>query len=137
MSTPDLLRKLIAACVDDARTLLHESKFVDASRAEILTRLAKEREGFVTELERLGVPGQRHDGSWSELLREAGRTTEVAAAGRNSGDAVATCRHSRTRTESHYDEAVEAVCPDEVRCVIEAQRRRLHDEAEELDRLQF
>src|SRR5579859_6187239 len=106
--------------------------------AERLTRLAGEREQFVAELERLGErPQRRPNGSWAELLREAGRNVWVAAVGRNDGDAIATCRHSRARTEARYDDAMQRPWPDEIRRVLDAQRGRLHAEADELNRLQF
>jgi hypothetical protein len=137
MNTTDILRRLISACVDDECTLRHEFKFVDGACAEALSRLAHEREQFVEDLERLGGSQQAHDGSWSELAREAARNMMVAAAGRNKGDAVATCRHSRARTEAIYDEALQATWPTDTRRLIEAQRERLQAEALELNRLQF
>lgn len=137
MTTSDGLRRLIRACVDDGRTLRHESKFVDQVRAEVLMRLAGERGQFVTELERLAECEQPHDGSWGELSREARRNVWVAAAGRNSGDAITSCRHSRARTEAVYDDLLQASWPAEIQRVLAAQRRRLHDEADELIQLQF
>jgi hypothetical protein len=137
MTTSDVLRKLIRGCVDDERTLRHESRFVGVEQAEALARLAHEREQFVTDLERLANREQPHDGSWSELSREAERDVWVAAAGRHSGDAITSCRDSRARTEALYDEALEASWPDEIQGVLSAQRRRLHDEADELIKLQF
>jgi hypothetical protein len=117
------------ACVDDGRTLRHESKLVDPVRAEALTRLAGEREQFVTDLERFAKCERSRQGSW--------RNVWVAAAGRNSSDAITSCRHSRARTEAVYDEALQASWPDEIQRVLAAQRRRLHDEAQELVQLQF
>jgi hypothetical protein len=137
MTTTDVLRKLIRACVDDGRTLRHESKFVDPGRVEALTRLARERDQFVADLERLAKREQPHDGSWSELSREAERDVWAAAAGRNNGDAITSCRHSRARTEALYDEALQASWPDEIQRVLAAQRRCLHEEADELNKLQF
>jgi len=137
MKTSNPLQKLIRACVDDERTLRHESRFVDAKRAEALTRLASEREQFVAELERLGGGVATHDGSWTELSREAGRDVWVAAAGRNVSDAITSCRHSRARTEALYEEALQAPWPAETMRVLEAQRRRLHDESDELNQLEF
>ncbi len=133
------LRTLIRACADDERTLEHERKFVDAGRAASLTRFAHERQRFISDLEKLAAPGRdhRHSGSWAELLREAGRNVWVTAAGRNNGDAITVCRHSRARTEMHYDEALQRPWPDELRRVIEAQRHRLHDETDELNQLLF
>lgn len=88
MKSSDVLLKLICACVDDERTLKHELKFVDAGRAGTLEGLARERQSFVANLEPLVGPGKfQWDGSWAELLREAGRNAEVAAAGRNSPEA--------------------------------------------------
>jgi hypothetical protein len=110
---------------------------VDGARAEALARLVSEREEFVMDLERLAKREQPHDGSFSELSREAERHVWVAAAGRNIGDAIASCRHSRARTEALYDQALEASWPDEIQRVLAAQRRRLHEEADELNRLQF
>ena len=124
MTTSDVLRKLIRSCVDDGRTLRHESKFVDGPRAEALTRLAREREQFVADLERLAQREQPHDGSWSELSREAEREVWVAAAGRNNGDAITSCRHSRAGTEALYDEALLGSWPDETQQVLAAHRRR-------------
>jgi hypothetical protein len=137
MTTSDFLPMLIRACVDDGRTLRHEAKFVDIARAEALTRLALEREQFAGDLERLAGRAQLHDGSWTELSREAGRDVWVAAAGRNIGDAITSCRHSRARTEALYDKALQATWPDEIKRVLAAQRHRLRDEADELVKLQF
>jgi hypothetical protein len=137
MSTSSALRKLIRACVDDERTLRHESKLVDAVRGAALTRLAQEREHFVTALELLGKCERPHDGSWRELSREVERNLWVAAADLNKGDAIASCRHSRARTEALYDDALRASWPDEIQRVLAAQRNRLHDEADVLNELQF
>jgi hypothetical protein len=137
MKTSDVLRNLVRACVDDECTLRHEFKLVDGKCAEALARLAHEREHFVEELERLGGSQQAHDGSWTELSREMGRSLWVTAVGPNNGDAITTCRHSRARTEAVYDEALRTPWPEDTRRVIEAQRRLLHEEELELDRLQF
>ena len=137
MTTSDVLRKLIRACVDDERTLRHESRVADGPRAQALERLALERGQFVTDLERLANREQPHDGSWSELAREVKRDVWVAAAGRNAGDAITSCRHSRARTEAVYDQALQVPLPEEIRRVLAEQRRRLDDEADELIHLQF
>ena len=137
MKTSNVLRKLIRACVDDECTLRHESTLVDAGRSEALTRLARERGQFVADLERLAECELPHDGSWSELSREAKRNVWVAAAGRNSGDAIRSCRQSRARTEARYDEALRSPWPGETQRMITEQRRRLHGEADELVKLQF
>jgi hypothetical protein len=137
MKTTDLLRQLIRACVDDERTLRHESTFVDAPRAGTLTRLAHERGQFVSDLEKLGQHEEPHDGSWTELTREAGRDLRVVMGGRNTTDAITACRHSRARTEAVYDEALKAPWPDEIVRVLTAQRIRLREETGELDELQF
>jgi hypothetical protein len=137
MTTSDVLRKLIRGCVDDGRTLRHESKFVDPRHVKALTRLASEREQFATDLERVAKREQPRDGSWDELAREAERDIWLAAAGANRGDAIASCRRSRARTEALYDEALQGSWPDEIQRVLAAQRRRLHEEADELNQLQF
>jgi hypothetical protein len=136
MKTSHVIHKLIRACVDDERTLRNESRFVDPTRAATLMQLAAEREHFVADLERFeGAPASRV-GSMAELSREAGRDVWVAAAGRNSGDAIASCRHSRARTEAVYERALEEYLPDEILDVLTEQRGRLHDEIAVLDQLQ-
>lgn len=139
MNAARALKTLIRACVDDARTLRHERTLVDAGRAEVLRRLAREREHFVEELEHLGARGQsRPSSSLTELLREVGRSAAVLAAGcANNGDAIASCRHSRARTEARYEAALQRTWPDEIRHVLVEQRRCLHDEASTLDEIQF
>ena len=137
MASSDILRNVIRACVDDERTLRHESRLVGEARAEALARLARERGQFVTDLERLAGREEAHDGSWSELSHEAEREVWVAAAGRNSGDAITSCRQSLARTEALYDEALRAAWPDEVHRLLAKQRRRLHDDSDELVKLQF
>jgi hypothetical protein len=133
------LQKLIRACVDDQRMLQHESKLVDTQRADALQRLARERGRFVADLDRLEphAARRRSIGSWVELLREAGRDVFVFALGRNTGDSFAICRRSCARTEARYDKALEGSWSDDARHVIAAQRRRLHEEADELVHLQF
>lgn len=137
MTPSRVLRTLIRACVDDWRTLRHESKFVDPGRVEAFGRLAKERERFAMDLERLAKCEEPHDGSWAELSREVERDVWVAAGGRNSGDAVASCLRSRARTEAVYDEALRGSWPEEVQRVLMDQRRRLQDDAGELTKLRF
>jgi hypothetical protein len=131
------LRKLIRACVDDERTLLHERKFVDPGCAQALTRLAREREQFVMDLERMGRCQELHDGSWAELSREVRRDLWVIAGGRNRGDAITSCRHSLSRTEARYDDVLRSVWPEEMRRVLEIQRRCLREETPELIKLGF
>jgi hypothetical protein len=136
MNPSNVLRQLIRACVDEERTLLHECKFVDAARGSTLTRMAREREQFVADLQRHDTSGSRRpNGSWVELVREAGRNAWVAAAGPNSGDAIATCRHARARTEAVYVEAMHESWPEEVGRLLAGQWRRLNDEATELNQL--
>jgi hypothetical protein len=135
--TTNALRKLIRACVDDERTLLHECKFVGPGYAQALTRMARERGQFVADLERMGQCPLPHDGSWTELSREVGRDIWVTAAGRNLGDAITTCRHSLSRTEARYDEVLQNSWPDEIKDMLEGQRRRLRDETAELIKLEF
>jgi hypothetical protein len=65
------------------------------------------------------------------------RDVWVAAAGRNNGDAITSCRRSRARAEARYEEVLRASWPDEVRHLLADQRRRLGEEADELSKLQF
>jgi hypothetical protein len=132
------LEKLIRACMDDERTLRHESALTDARRAETLRLLARERAQFVADLDRLEPHAPRRStSSWAALLREAGRDAFVFALGRNTGDSIASCRRSRARTEKRYEKALEGKLSDEARRVLTTQRLRLHDEADELVHLQF
>ena len=139
MNQGNAIRGLIRACVDDERTLQHESKLVlDPGRAETLTKLAHERKHFLTVLEGLQEGGRRRSsGSWGELVREAARDLWVLACGRNNGDAIAVCRHSRGRTEARYDEALRFPWPAETGRILEEQRRVLHEETQELNQIQF
>jgi hypothetical protein len=136
MNSTDALRKLIRACVDDERTLRHESTVVGATRADTLTRLASQRRKFVTDLEEIQEHEEPHDGSWRELSREAARDVWVAAAGRNEGDAIAACRHSSTRTAAVYEEAMQMPWRGETLRLLSAQQRALKDDAELLDHLE-
>ena len=135
MRTSDVIHKLIRACVDDERTLRHECRFVDPTRAATLMRLAAERKQFVADLERFDGTASPL-GSPAELSREVGRDLWVTAAGRNIGDAIGVCRHSRARTEAAYDHALEDSLPRQVLDVLTEQRGRLHDEIAVLDQLQ-
>ena len=138
MKNADVLRRLISTCVDDERTLQHESKIVDEGRAGTLRRLARGRGQFVDELEQLvGHTQRRASGSWAELLREAGRSVQIVAAGRNNGDAVAMCRHSCARTAARFDQTMRTPWPDAIQQMLEVQQSRLLDESAELDQLQF
>ena len=132
------LQKLIRACVDEGRMLQRESARADARRGPTLERLARERAQFVVDLEGLeSLRLRRASGSWVELLREVGRDAFVLLAGRNTGDSVAVCRRSRARTEKRYEKALEGRWSDEARRVVAGQRRRVHDEADELIQIQF
>lgn len=135
MKTSDVIHKLIRACVDDGRTLRHECRFVDPTRAATLTKLAAEREQFVADLGRFDGTASPL-GSPAELSREVGRDLWVTAAGRNIGDAIAVCRHSRARTEAAYEHALEEYLPRQVLDVLTDHRGRLHDEMVVLDQLQ-
>jgi hypothetical protein len=138
MKTPAAIRRLISACVDDERTLRHERGFVDPTRAAALARMGRERAQFVDDLERLVGPSRsRATGSWAELFRELGRNLQVLAGGRNNGDAIAACRHSRARTEALYEQAMQRPWQDRMRVVLEGQQRRLEEASAELNRLQF
>lgn len=136
MSTAASITKLLRACVDDELTLEHERQFVDPGRAETLTQLARERERFVIELQRLGRKRRRPSASVREILHEGLRALAVAAAGRShTGDAISSCNHSRARTEALYDRVMPEL-PPELRRIVDLQRERLHDEKIDLDRLQ-
>ena len=137
MNPADTFRKLIHACVDDERTLRHESTVVSTRHADTLTRLASQRAQFVAALEQIQASGQPHDGSWGELSREAARDVWVAAAGRNEGDAITACRHSSTRTAAVYDEAMLLPWQGETLSVLSAQQRSLRDDAELLNKLEY
>jgi hypothetical protein len=135
MKTTAVIHKLIRACVDDERTLRHESRFVDPARAATLMKLAAEREQFVTELEPFEGTASSRVGSMAELSREVGRDLWVTAGGPNIGDAITACRHSRARTEAAYEHALREYLPDPVLDVLTEQRGRLHDEIAVLDQL--
>jgi hypothetical protein len=124
MKTTAVIHKLIRACVDDERTLRHESRFVDPARAATLMKLAAEREQFVTELEPFEGTASSRVGSMAELSREVGRDLWVTAGGPNIGDAI-----------TAYEHALREYLPDPVLDVLTEQRGRLHDEIAVLDQL--
>ena len=124
--------------MSDGRTFARERKFVGPEHAKTLKRLSRERDQFVADLRVLGGPSRGHPtASWGETLREIARGIWVTAAGPNSGDAIASCRHSNTRTEARYEATMRSPWPDEMHQVLAVQRGRLRDEADELNRLQF
>lgn len=133
MNEENTIRGLIRACVDDQRTLLHESKRVGGTLGTTLGKFAHERGDFMTELERLAKrPGRRPSGSLAEHVREAARAIWVLGCGPNQGDAIASCRHSRARTQAHYDQAMRREWPAATRDVLAEHSRRLDGEGQQL-----
>jgi uncharacterized protein (TIGR02284 family) len=139
MRSSNVLQTLIESSRDNERMLRHESGFVDTSRRATLTRLADERETTVEQLQAVHRSGRRGgvSGSWIELLRELRRSLRVALGGRNSGDAVAACRHSMNRAEALYDRAVRLPLSKEMLDLILQQRNRVRHANVELMAIQF
>jgi hypothetical protein len=137
--TSNRIDGLIAACRDDQRTLTYESRFVDDQRRVVLTRLAAERGEFVERLRDRRTPrvDSRATGSWKESLREFGRSVRVLAGGANSGDAIAECRRSRSRTEARYERALELKWPGEILPLLLEQVNSIRQAQGELIALQF
>lgn len=137
MNDESTIRGLIRACVDDQRTLLHESKLVGTPLGATLGKFAHERDLFLTDLEQLAKAARRPSGSLAEHVREAAREIWVLGCGPNHGDAIAVCRHSRARTQARYEEALRRDWPSGARSMLAEQNRRLEAEADELRDLQF
>jgi hypothetical protein len=137
MDTLRVLRRLMRACLDDERTLLREGKLVDARRAVALERMAHQRDDFLVSLEALAAHRRPSTGTWSDLLREAWRDLWVVLAGRNNGDAIATCRQSNARMEARYDVALRGPWSKNARRLLESQRAMIEGERTELNQLQF
>jgi hypothetical protein len=134
------LERLIGACIDDERTLRHESRFVGPGRRAELLRLAFERQQFADELRILSEGrrgGSRAGGSFWERLREFARSLRVVAGGPNSGDAIAACRRSGDRTEAHYARAIAWTWSEHVVPTLLAQRSRMREQHDELLAMQF
>lgn len=139
MKTPSAIAKVIESCLDDERTLLHESKLVDEKRSAVLTRLADERHRFSEELERLsGRPVARgNPGSWTELVRELGNRLYVGTWGRNTGDAIQVCRRSQHRTDLRYESALKLEWPSELAAALVKQHERVHAAGQELSSIEY
>lgn len=139
MRTSNAIAKLIESCLDDERTLLRESKLVDAEKSEVLVRLADERRRFSEELSRLNRRplGRGNLGSWSALAREIGERLWVGAWGGNSGDAIEACRESQHRTDLRYEKALKLVWPKEMRTALVAQHERVHAAHQELSAIEY
>jgi hypothetical protein len=135
MRTSPVIAKIVQSCLDDERTLVQESKRVDAPRSAVLTRLASERRCFAEELERLNGQGTRE--SWGSLLRERGSNAWARMTGRNTGDAIAVCRRSQSRTEVRYEKALEHELPNEMKAMLSVQLERLVAARDELARIEY
>lgn len=133
MNQENTIRGLIRACVDDQRTLLHEATLVGAGLGARLGQLAHDRGLFLTDLEHLAPESRaRPGGSVAEHVREAARDLWVLGCGRNHGDALAVCRHSRARTQARYEEALRHTWPSHIAWLLGEQSRLLEAEAQEL-----
>lgn len=131
------LQQLIGACLDDERTLDHESGLVDDDRRIVLSRLAGERARFAERLQTLGEPGVRATATWFGLVRELVRNFRVIAGGPNNGDAIAECRRSRNRTEALYEKAIRRPWSQPILPALIEQRDRIRYQRGELLALQF
>jgi hypothetical protein len=139
MGTAKALRKLMDAGHDGARLLRSESKFVDDGRRSVLVRLADQRLASVEQLRGVGGrPGAvGESSSWLELLREGGRSLQVAAGGANSGDAVAACRRAMSRLEAAYDRFMSLPWPQATRDLLLEQRQGVAYASDQLVSIQF
>jgi hypothetical protein len=139
MRTTRALGQLLDACIDDARLLDHERRFVHGHRREVLEALAVERARFVTELQGLdsGTDVRPRNGSWMELGRELGRSVRGGLGLSNDGDSVAACRRSCRRTEESLDRALALAWPEPIRAALAEQRERLDDASAALVAIQF
>ncbi len=137
MHNPKGLRRLIIGCLDDERALHYESSHVDLTRQLVLSRLADERAHFADELRTLADPGVRASASWLGRVREWFRMVWVLARGCNSGDAIAVCRRSGSRTEALYSKAIKRQWSEPILPTLLEQRDRIRHSAAELSLLQY
>jgi hypothetical protein len=127
------IAKVVQSCLDDERTLVLESKVVDATRRRVLIRLADERRRFAEELERFNGQGSRE--SWGSLRRELDSDVRECIAGRSTSEAVAACRRSQERTEARYDKVLALELPSEVKAALVTQHERVHAARDELAKM--
>jgi hypothetical protein len=133
------IQRLIDSSRSSERVLRHESGFVDGSRRSTLIRLADERRAAVEQLRsvRSRRRFRRAGVSWFALARELWRNLHVALGGRNSGDAVAACRHSMNRAEALYDRALVLGLTETTVALLLQQRNRVRHANVELTAIQF
>jgi hypothetical protein len=131
------LERLIAGCLDDERTLEHESGDVDSRRYAVLRRMAGERSQFADRLRTLGEPGARPSPSLSRRLRGGMRWLFVLAGGPNNGDSIAACRRSCDRTEALYTSAIGLPWAQPILSTLSEQRDAIRRSGQELLALQF
>lgn len=135
MDTTNAIAKVIESCMDDERTLMHESKVVGSERGAALAQLADERRQFI---ERLEPFAPRHGrGSWGALRRELAGDLWARAAGPNTGDAIVLCRRSQHRTEVCYGRALELEWPADIRALLASQLERVSAARFELAQLEY
>jgi hypothetical protein len=134
------IEKLIRACVDDERALRRSGRFLGAGPRGKLERLACERERFVDELQTVGTTlngRPRATGSWLGFARGLAERGWAFAAGPNSGDAIAVCRHSQQRTELLFADALESSWTTGVRAALVDQHQRIARARDVLTGMQY
>jgi hypothetical protein len=134
------IEKLIRGCVDDERALRRGGRFLGAAPRAKLERLARERDGFVDELQTVGTTlngRPRANGSWLGFVRGLGALGWSFVAGPNSGDAIAACRHSQQRTELLFAHALESSWTTGVRAAIVEQHERIAHARDVLTAMQY
>ena len=139
MRTSNAIDKVIEACIDEGRMLEHESRTVSKQRSEVLQHLATKRAQFVDELQRVGGRSDAgsHNGSWTELARELGRSFRLALGGPSDSDAVSACRRSCRRTESRFDAALGLPLSPSVHALLVEQRAQLDTDTKALIAIQY
>lgn len=136
MRASNVIRRLIQACYDDARTLFRERKQVDARTRELLTRFAHERLRFAEDLAVLAeINPARGMGSWSALARELVDDIHVHAARVSATAAVTVCRRSERRTQQRYDRVLHRRWPSALEVALVTQRNRVRDSLRQLDEM--
>ena len=134
------IERLICACVDDEHMLTRAGRLVDRTRGATLDRLADEREKFIEELKASGRTLHHQpssSGSWLGALRVLGLRAWNFTIGGNAGDVFSACRHSQTRTEALFEDALRDDWPGEMRGILTEQHARLRDERSLLIGLQY
>jgi len=141
MSHRSAYAKVLNACLDDERTLEHESRLVDEESGGTLARLARQRESFI-DVAKL-APATKESGpphprrSLRSTAREIFRSIRVELWGKNRGDSMAECRRANARARDSLEKALDLSWSAEILDLMLSELTNVRRERTELYRLEW